>query len=112
MERAAWTSKEDEVTPPLLVEASLKRMMPESSSFCLGIYKQEIKVPGSFGDEEVGSFDDVLEPGRAVLLVHVLHVVEVDGLGPAAARHEEVSVHVLVQMEVVAEVQSRLDHGS
>ena len=63
------TSREEEVTPPLLAEASLKH----HHAVLLQV------EAGGLGEEEVGALDNVLEPGLAVL-EHV-YVVDVDGLG-------------------------------
>ena len=108
-ERAAWTSKEELVTPPLLVEESLNKMTPELSNFFL---KTLVVLPCAFGKEQIGAFDNVLEPGSAVILVHFVYVLQIDAFWSAAAGDEEVALDVLVEVEVVPESEATLDHSA
>jgi hypothetical protein len=63
----------------------------------------------SFSDEQVSALHDVLEAGAAVGPEEFGLVVRVDGLGPAAARHQHVGLHFRPQQEGVPEVLARQD---
>lgn len=116
-ERAAKTSSELEVTPPLLALASLKMIHPAFSSLILASYTSSDKhfdIHGNtyLSEEKIGSFNNVFEFGEALLVDEKMDIIDVNCLRPASTRDKQIGCRQVIQVKFISETKPILNDSA